>query len=73
MFPVDDVLCSLNDAQCSLNDAGVALLAHWESLHLSTVGIRRVPSGATPVVAAIFDHKGDLAQCIADVEVRTPS
>ena len=53
------------------HEAGVALLAHWESLHLSTRAVRRVPGGSTPVVAAIFDQSGDLGQCVADVEVTT--
>ncbi|KAK3273819.1 hypothetical protein CYMTET_17966 [Cymbomonas tetramitiformis] len=49
--------------------AGDALTAHWESLNLSTRGIRRCDDLSTPLIAATFHASGDLAHCVADVQL----
>ncbi|GAB4817082.1 hypothetical protein N2152v2_004128 [Parachlorella kessleri] len=49
--------------------AGQALISHMQSLGLSTAGILQVAGSSTPTVAVVFDRSGEVAACVADVDL----
>ncbi|ONK59839.1 uncharacterized protein A4U43_C08F11490 [Asparagus officinalis] len=50
-----------------MDPAGEILSKHWESAGLSTEGILKTRSAATPAVSNTFDYRGELAVGVASV------